>query len=700
MPPLFTKAIRIALAVSLAMAASIVLSSSATVGSKIFLVDSFVDEADANPGDGLCATLGGLCSLRAAIEEANEREQNDSIILPGGLNSMTYTLSSSLGTLEILTGMSIQSPDRVGLRTIDGHLMATKPVIKVNATGVVMAGIVIQNGPLGGLVLEPEAELTLSNSTVSLNNISGILNKGGILTLNNVTISGNIGTGLVNQSSSALTQLNNTSVISNAGFDTGGIHTLSGTLILKNSIIAGNSALGSAPDCLGVLSSAGNNLLGNPAGCDGLTNGENGDLVGSEEAPLEARLGPLSNNGGPSTTHALLLDSPALNAGSTCLDKDQRGVPRPQGQACDMGAFEVPIARLSANTYAQLETAPAVITVTLDAALPFDVNVSYETIAGSAKAGEDFTPVSGILTFTTTAQLTFTVPITPHALYTGDKWFDVVLTNTASVGVNAPTSARVVILDAEPPPLARMQTSEQSVIKATEQVVVTATLETISGVTATVNYQTLDDTALAGRDYLGKSGQLQFAPGETAKPISITLLNDGRYYGDRNFAVELSQPISASLGAPSQTHITIIDTNPRLVYLPLIVRPEPGYLAACETEPNDQASQANGPLISDRSYCGTNKGGLDSDYFFFTTKGGAFTVQVTGISGSGVQLQLYYPSVTVANLVGFTSTQPFTIQCPPGLNNKCTGAAGTYYIRVITPNGYSGGPYTLRVTFP
>lgn len=700
MPHLFVKAIRVVLAVSLAVTASMVLSSSATVGSKIFLVDSFVDEADANPGDGLCATVAEDCSLRAAIEEANAREQNDSIVLPGGLTPMTYTLSSGFGTLEISTSMSIQSPDRVGLRTIDGHLMATQPVIKVTATGVVIAGLMIQNGPLGGVVLEPGAELALSNSTVSVNAVSGILNKGGTLTLNNVTISNNIGTGLVNQNSSALTQLNNSSVISNTGFDTGGIHTTSGTLTLKNSIVAGNSALGNAPDCLGTLSTAGNNILGNSAGCAGLVNGENGDLVGSEEAPLEVRLGPLTDNGGPSTTHALLLDSPALNAGAECLDKDQRGVPRPQGQGCDVGAFEVPIARLSANTFAQLETAPAVITVTLDAALPFGVSVSYETMAGTAKAGEDFTPVSGVLTFTTTSQLTVTVPITPNTLYTGDKWFEVVLTNTASLNVDSPATARVTILDAQAPPLTLMQTGEQSMIKVTEQVVVTATLETISGVTATVNYHTVDDTALAGRDYLAKSGQLQFAPGETTKPITITVLDDGYYYGDRNFSVALSEPISATLGTPSETHITIVDTNPRRVYLPLIARPQEGYTAACETEPNDQVSQANGPLISGQSYCGTNRGSLDSDYFYFTAKAGAITVQLSGISGSGVQLQLYYPNVTVANLVGFASTHPFIINCPPGLNNKCTGAAGTYYVRIITPNGYSGGPYSLKITFP
>ncbi|MDQ2998330.1 MAG: right-handed parallel beta-helix repeat-containing protein, partial [Chloroflexota bacterium] len=49
---------------------------------------------------------------------------------------------------------------------------------------------------------------------------------------------------------------------------------------------------------------------------------------------------PLQNNGGPTLTQALLAGSAALDAGSNCTLADQRGVPRPQGSACDIGAYE------------------------------------------------------------------------------------------------------------------------------------------------------------------------------------------------------------------------------------------------------------------------------------------------------------------------------------------------------------------------
>jgi hypothetical protein len=63
-----------------------------------------------------------------------------------------------------------------------------------------------------------------------------------------------------------------------------------------------------------------------------------GDLV-----VADAMLGPLQDNGGPTETHDLLPGSPAIDAGSMDCpppDTDQRGVARPQGAGCDIGAVE------------------------------------------------------------------------------------------------------------------------------------------------------------------------------------------------------------------------------------------------------------------------------------------------------------------------------------------------------------------------
>ncbi|MFN8445642.1 MAG: choice-of-anchor Q domain-containing protein [Caldilineaceae bacterium] len=103
---------------------------------------------------------------------------------------------------------------------------------------------------------------------------------------------------------------------------------------VENSIVADN---GLAGDCSGESEfvSLGYNLAGDST-C--IKFNATGDAINTD--PL---LGPLQDNGGPSPTHALALDSPARESGNsaTCFATDQRGIIRPQGLLCDIGAFEL-----------------------------------------------------------------------------------------------------------------------------------------------------------------------------------------------------------------------------------------------------------------------------------------------------------------------------------------------------------------------
>jgi hypothetical protein len=84
------------------------------------------------------------------------------------------------------------------------------------------------------------------------------------------------------------------------------------------------------------------NLIG-VADVGNVTMGGTGNLTGTQAAPLDAKLGPLANNGGPTQTHALTSGSPAINAGSNpaALPNDQRGVARNVGGNVDIGAVEL-----------------------------------------------------------------------------------------------------------------------------------------------------------------------------------------------------------------------------------------------------------------------------------------------------------------------------------------------------------------------
>jgi hypothetical protein len=196
-------------------------------------------------------------------------------------------------------------------------------------------------------------------------NAGGIRNGGGTLNVTNSTISGNRVTGGNSSAGGILSYIATTTITnstitdneatgSSAGgvFRTGTSSSLSTTI--RGSIIAGNRNNSTTPDVArsGVnFISQGYNLIGSaPAGI-GFTNGSNNDQVGNLTAPLNPRLAPLADSGGPTQTHAVMTGSPAIDKGNSFgLGLDQRGMIRPYdnpqianatgGDAADIGAFE------------------------------------------------------------------------------------------------------------------------------------------------------------------------------------------------------------------------------------------------------------------------------------------------------------------------------------------------------------------------
>jgi CSLREA domain-containing protein len=196
--------------------------------------------------------------------------------------------------------------------------------------------------------------VTVSNSAIVNNWSDGIRNEshgraGVSARLVNSTVSANGGEGIFSEDdveATATVDIESSTIVLNGSY---GIHqsgSNGASVDMSNSIVAQNGAPGS-PDILSSGSQAflgaGFSLVGNGAG-SGLANGD-GNLVGNvspHTSPIDPRLGPLTDNGGPTQTHALLAGSPALDAGGPdfCPGTDQRGVTRPQGPACDMGSYE------------------------------------------------------------------------------------------------------------------------------------------------------------------------------------------------------------------------------------------------------------------------------------------------------------------------------------------------------------------------
>ncbi|HLC21825.1 MAG TPA: choice-of-anchor Q domain-containing protein, partial [Candidatus Methylomirabilis sp.] len=284
--------------------------------------------------------------------------------------TMTVTASTVTGNTVSCTASGNGTCDEAahggGLTNAFGGTMTlTNSTVTGNMVSCTDSGCDVFSGGLINF-----GTLTLTNSTLSGNTASctnsgsascraggGGLDNAGTLTLTNSTVTGNtascttsgsgpcsaLGGGLFNGFfGSALMTLTNATVTANsvtcsgAGCTSvgGGLDNAAGTTTLQNTVVAKQLP---GADCANsaTLTSNGFNLasdntcqLSQPSDKPNVTN------------PL---LGPLQNNGGPTQTHALLPGSPAIDAvtsGCPPPATDQRGVVRPQGAACDIGAFE------------------------------------------------------------------------------------------------------------------------------------------------------------------------------------------------------------------------------------------------------------------------------------------------------------------------------------------------------------------------
>ncbi|KAJ8138895.1 hypothetical protein OY671_007892, partial [Metschnikowia pulcherrima] len=77
------------------------------------------------------------------------------------------------------------------------------------------------------------------------------------------------------------------------------------------------------------------------------------------------------------------------------------------------------------------------------------------------------------------------------------------------------------------------------------QLVFVITLSAPVATAVTVNFATSDGTAIAGQDYVSKSGYLIFSPGETSKSVAVDVINDGILEPDENLSVDISNSSAA-----------------------------------------------------------------------------------------------------------------------------------------------------------
>ncbi len=354
-----------------------------TVTSSLF-ANNHAAGGEASYGEGGAMRNNGLLTLVNTLITDNTTSDDNDVGMGGGLyNTGTALLDNctirhnstsasgegggiyNLGELT-LTGCTLdanRARKGAGLANYGGPITVATTVIAHNETfdeiGAEGGGIYDSGGPFtmthstiannyatsngGGIVHNSDRQMTLVASTIAHNRSDGP--GGGIfnnlvgdaqpLQIINTTIYSNQASiaGGIAIDGGPVTLINSTVVGNQATIEGGGIGYAEGVSLI-NTILAYNLAP-SAPDCSIPVTSLGHNLIGDLAGCTIALLAT--DLIG------DPQLADFVDAGTPGGGYLPLRPiSPAIDAGddAACPATDQRGMVRPQGPTCDIGAYE------------------------------------------------------------------------------------------------------------------------------------------------------------------------------------------------------------------------------------------------------------------------------------------------------------------------------------------------------------------------
>lgn len=362
--------------------------------------ETAVRAAIANAPDGGIVDLSALSHCTITLADGAFTPNVDSIAIVGpGDRTLTFD-GDHRDRVVLHGGGGVLKLDRLDITRgyVDGGKYAGGAVF--SSGSIVLAGSTVTRSTIGGSAGNAQAfggaglyalrSVTLDGSTVSGNEsrgrAGGICALAGDVTIRNSTISGNhsdlegggvfapgcFGVCTVGQFT---TTIENSTISGNtAGTNGGGVHVTYGDLVVRNSTVAANAALDAvaggggifvrnvvngtrfAPAITITSSIVAGNTSASPAADIGspaslVVQGDHDIITAMNGTPPadtlvgDPRLLPLGDYGGPTPTHALAADSPAIDRGSNPghFASDQRGAgyPRVFGAAADIGAFEL-----------------------------------------------------------------------------------------------------------------------------------------------------------------------------------------------------------------------------------------------------------------------------------------------------------------------------------------------------------------------
>ncbi len=384
----------IALSGASIVGASLVVASltAAPAGAATFTVD---DTVDGPPVAANCTDVTpGNCSPRDAFLAADGSVGADIIDLApnttyqltecGAPSATTHALKASDNAALTINGNGSTIQQTCASNTENGVIQLLNAVL-LTVNRITLTGASSTSG-VGAIQAGNDASsITVNDSTITGNRASfqAGLGGAGAITIRNSTVSNNTGTngtGGVNSFNDPVTLINSTvtgNVSGGAGAnDAGGVSATNtvapfGTVVLIYSTVVGNTGGASGTANIrsaGPLTSFGS-VVGDPLGTSTVNCSVSGGTVsngysyeqgtstcgfgagaGDVTSGANPLLGALAANGGPTQTRLPGAASPLLDRiptaacqadGAAGITVDQRGITRPQGTGCDVGAVEV-----------------------------------------------------------------------------------------------------------------------------------------------------------------------------------------------------------------------------------------------------------------------------------------------------------------------------------------------------------------------
>jgi predicted outer membrane repeat protein len=407
----------------------------------------------------------GSATQGAGIFDAGENLVLDSVLLTG--NAATSDggglWASGSANLTIRNSrFSGNTADRDGgavyVENLVGPMLVEDTAIAGNLAG--------RNGG-GALFLTPDGAVTFDRSTISgnfttlaggglyLDGTGGNGTAGGAFVIRSSTLSGNNavdGAGAYFNLPAGPVSFEHSTVAGNTATGTGGgIYSAAATVTLDQTIVGDNTA---ATDNDLANDSDGSfdvrySLIESPGAA---TINDNGGNVLNQDP----QLGPLSDNGGSTETHAPAGTSPAVNAGDPAFvpppATDQRGFPRVVNGRIDIGSVELGAGTLqfSSPTYMVNENGvTATITVTRTNGSASAVSVNYQTSNGTATQPADYLTAAGTLNWADgdDAPKTFQVTIADDGLVEGSETVNLTLSAPQGATLGSPSTAVLTIVD-------------------------------------------------------------------------------------------------------------------------------------------------------------------------------------------------------------------------------------------------------------